>query len=283
MPAISILEPRDAPAYRSLAFPRHEPLLVHDLGASGTTVAAGAWNAGAPRGLALAGPTGGEVAALHAVVVSEDARRQGVATRLLEALESTVRLRGVRRLVASVRGNRPHSDAVSRLLARRQFEPVRSVVEIVYPIARLLHAPALAAPCRGAAVVACTPERMAPLLGLSDPSGMAPANVAPEDNDPELATLIARDDIVAGCVLGRRITADTVYMSLLFVRPELRRSQVAAFAVRQFLHRMIERGFERLSCEVSVDNSACLALADIALGEYAEHRAVVHVVEKSLA
>ena len=276
-----LLEPGDVAGYRSLAFPRHQPLLRHDIGASGTILAVGA-SRGAACGLALAGPTDRETASVHAVVVAPEARHQGVGAGLLEALEAAVRARGVRRLVASHRGDRPMSGAVSRLLARRGFVPVRSVIEIIYPMAPMIQAPYLDLSCPGAAVVAYSPERLAPLLQAEEPSGMAPANVAPEDNDPVVATLVAMDGEVAACVLGRQQTAETVYMSLLYVRPELRRSHLSAFALKAFLGRMLARGFTRFSCEISTDNDACLGLAVTNLGEYAEHRALVHMLGKLL-
>jgi ribosomal protein S18 acetylase RimI-like enzyme len=280
--SLSTLEPADAPAYAALAFPRHRQLLLLDAGASGTTVAIGASVLGEPRGLALAGPVRGPVTALLSVVVAPDARRVGLATRLLEELEGALRARGVGVVVAPYRADRAHSEAVARLLARRGFEPLRSVVELVYPIERLLEAPALNVACPGAAVVDFTPERVAPLLELHEPSEITPATVPPEASDPALATLVAIDGEVAACVLGHRAGPETAYIQLLFVRRELRRQGLAAFATRSFLLRLLDCGIPRVSCEVSLDNTASLPFADAALAPYAEHRAIVHVVRKAL-
>ena len=219
------------------------PLLLHDVGASGTTVAVGATVRGMPIGLALAGPLGGEVAALHGIVVAPPARRRGVGTGLLQALEAAVRGRGVRRLVGAHHANRPDSEAIVRLLARARFERVRSVVELVFTVSRLIQAPVLGVSCRGAEVVSYTTERMAPLLAMREPSRIDPATIRAEDNDADLATVVAIDGQVAACALARRAGPDTAYLSLLFVRPELRRRRwLAAFILKRFLDRLVERG-----------------------------------------
>ncbi len=281
MQVFSILQPAEAPAYRSLAFPRHLPLLLHDLDPSGTTIAVGAARGGVPVGLALAGPIGGTVAAVHAVVVAPGARRRGVGTGLLGALEAAARERGVRHLVGVHRADRPGSHAIERLLASRGFERVRSVVEFVFPVARLNRAPVLDVTCPGAVEVPYTPERLAPLRAFREPSRMDPAALGPDDVDPELATLVALDGRVVACMLGRRAGPATAYVSLLFVHPDLRRrSWLAAFTLKRFLGRLLAHDIARLTCEVALDNAASLAFVDDGLRRYADHRAIVHVVRK---
>ena len=282
MRAYSLLTPEEAPAYRSLAFPRHAALLVDDLGPGGTTVAVGASCAGVPCALALAGPVG-EVAALYAIVVAPHVRRRRIGTQLITELEAVLRTRGVRRLIGSHRGDRPDSEAVTRLLARSDFARVRSVVELVYPVARLEKAPVLDVTCRGAELVPFTPERVAPLLELQEPPELLRAAFEPHAYDPDLSVLVALDGETAGCMLARRIGADVAYCPLLYVRPELRRrTRLAAWVLKCFLRRLTERGVVRFSCDVSLDNTASLAFTDEKLGVYACHRAVVHIVAKTL-
>jgi ribosomal protein S18 acetylase RimI-like enzyme len=123
---------------------------------------------------------------------------------------------------------------------------------------------------------------MAPLLAIREPSRMDPAAFRAEVNDPDLTTLVALDGRAAACVLARRVGGDTAYLSLLFVHPELRRrTRLALFILKRFLGRLLERGIDRMTCEVSVDNAASLAFAD-GFQRYADHRAVVHIVGKAL-
>ena len=102
--------------------------------------------------------------------------------------------RGVRRLVGAHRADCPDSEAIVRLLARARFERVRSVVELVFTVSRLIQAPVLGVSCRGAEVVSYTTERMAPLLAMREPSRMDLAAVGAEDNDADLATVVAITD-----------------------------------------------------------------------------------------
>jgi ribosomal protein S18 acetylase RimI-like enzyme len=281
--SVSVLRPEEAAAYAPLAFPRHRNDLL-DLGPVGKTVAVGADVLGEPWGLALAGLSGAGVGCLHSVAVIERARRRGLATRMLTELETALCTRGVSRLVASYRGDRPHSGATARLLRRRGFEllPDRSVLEIRYRTARLLESPALNLPCDGAEAVPYSSERLEPLLQLEEESGLAPANVLPGANDPALATLVELDGEVAACVLGYRATPETGHVTLLFVRRALRRRGLGAFAVRGFVLRLAEQGLTNLTCEVRLSNAACLPFTDGKLASLIESRAVVYTVGKSL-
>ena len=283
MLAVSVLRPGRAAAYAPLSFPRHRSDLL-DLGPPGGTVAVGADVRGEPWGLALAQLTGAGVGRLQSVAVIERARRRGLATRMLAELERALRARGVSRLVAAYRGDRPHSEATARLLARRGFEhfPDQSVLQLRYSSARLLGSPALNLPCEGAEVVPFSPERLEPLLRLDEPSGLAPANVLPGASDPTLATLVALDGEVAACVLGYRAAPETGHVTLLFVRREVRRRGLGAFAVRGFVLRFVEQGLTYLSCEVRLSNSASLPFTDGKLAPLIDSRAVVHSVGKSL-
>jgi len=278
----SVLAPVDAPAYRGLAFPRHRPLLLDDLHTGGT-VAVGAELAGQPIGLALAGPSGGDVASLHAVVVAASVRGRGIGGQLLGTLEAAMHARGVRRLVAAHRSDRPNSDLVGRLLARAGYERSGAVVEFVFSVPRVAQAPVLRVSCSQAEVIAHTPERLAALCAVREPSGMDPGALSADDVDPMLATLVAVDGQSAACMLGRREGHDTAYASLLFVRPDLRRrTRLAAFTVRRFLERLTAHGISTLTCEVSLDNAESLAFVDQRLSPFAEHRAVVHIVGKTI-
>ena len=177
-----------------------------------------------------------------------------------------------------------HSEATDRLLRRRGFEPLpgQPVLEIRYRTARLLESPALYVLCEGAEVVPYTPERLEPLLELGEESGLAPASVLPAANDPTLATLVALDGEVAACMLGFRVAPDTGHVALLFVRRELRRRGLAAFATRGFVLRLVEQGLAYLSCEVQLSNAACLPYTDGKLAPVIDSRAIVHSVGKSL-
>jgi ribosomal protein S18 acetylase RimI-like enzyme len=282
--SFSVLTPADARAYQSLVFPRYAPLLLSDIGPSGTTVAIGASLLGTPCGLALAGPVAGDVTSLLSVVVAPHVRRRGIATRMIQELEAVLRARGVQRIRGCHRADRPDSRAVSGLLVRSGFRRERSLIELVWRVAHVNQAPVLRATWRGAEVVDFTPERMAPLLELLRDTDLAPASLDSAGADADLSVLIAVNGVVSACVLAQRVTPDMAYFSLLFVRPELRRrSPVAAIAVKRFLERLLDRGIERLSCEISEDNASSLAVADGAVGPYADHRALVHIVGKSLA
>jgi ribosomal protein S18 acetylase RimI-like enzyme len=281
--SISVLRPGDAAAFAPLAFPRHRSDLL-DLGPPGNTVAVGADVLGEPWGLALAGLTGEAVGRLHSVVVIERARRRGLATRMLAEFEPVLRARGISRLVASYRGDRPYSVATERLLRRCGFEPLpdQSVLELRYRAARLLESPALNLRCDGAEVVPYSPERLEPLLQLYEESGLAPANVLPGASDPALATLVAVEGEVAACVLGYRAAPDAGHVTLLFVRRELRRRGLGAFAVRGFVLRLVEQGLAHLTCEVRLSNAACLPFTDGKLAPLIDSRAFIHSVGKSL-
>jgi ribosomal protein S18 acetylase RimI-like enzyme len=281
--SVSVLRPHEAAAYAPLCFPRHRGDLL-DLGSPGRTVAVGANVLGEPWGLALAQLTGSGVGRLQSVAVIERARRRGLATRMLAELETALRARGVSRLVASYRGDRPHSEAAARLLGRRRFEhfPDQSVLQLRYRSARLLESPALNLPCEGAEVVPFSPERLEPLLRLDESSGLAPANVLPGANDPTLATLVALDGEVAACILGYRAAPETGHVTLLFVRREIRRRRLGAFAARGFVLRLVEQGLTYLSCEVRLSNNACLPFTDGKLASLIDSRVVVHSVGKSL-
>jgi ribosomal protein S18 acetylase RimI-like enzyme len=277
------LEPAGACTYRALAFPRHVPLL-DDLGASGATVAIGASVLGSPVGLAIAGLVGGELATLHSIVVAPAARRRGVGTGLLAALEALLRDRGVGCLVGAYRIDRPGHDAVTRLLARRDFERRREAIEYVFPVARLDQAPVLDVACHGATVVEYAPDLLAPLADLPEPSGFGPGTLAPADHDADLATLVAIDGRVVACAMGRRDGADTAYVSLLYVHPDFRRRRaLAAFALKRFLANLTARDIGRLTCEVDVENVPSRRFVDGRLARYADHRALVHVVRKRFA
>ncbi|HQR46105.1 MAG TPA: GNAT family N-acetyltransferase [Thermoanaerobaculia bacterium] len=267
----------------ALAFPRYRRDLL-DLGPKGRAVAVGADVLGEPWGLALVGLADAGAARLLSVAVIERARRRGLATRMLAELEENLRARGVSRLVAAYRGDRPHSQATDRLLRRRGFEPLpgQPVLELRYRTARLLESPALYLPCEGAEVVPYSAERLGPLLELGEESGLAPANVLPAANDPTLATLVALDGEVAACMLGFRAAPDTGHVALLFVRRELRRRGLAAFATRGFVLRLVEQGLAYLSCEVRLSNAACLPYTDGKLAPVIDSRAIVHSVGKSL-
>ncbi len=283
MLSVSVLRPDEAAAFAPLVYPRHRSDL-RDLWPSGRTVAVGAEVLGEPWGLALAGLMGEGVARLHSVVVMERARRRGLATRMLAELESALRAGGVSRLVSSYRGDRPFSVATERLHRRCGFEPLpdQSLLELRYQTARLLESPALNLPCADAEVVPYGPERLEPLLQLREESGLAPANVQPGASDPTLATLVALEGEVAACVLGYRAAPDTGHVTLLFVRRDLRRRGLGAFAVRGFVLRLVEQGLAHLTCEVRLNNAACLPFTDGKLAPMIDSRAVVHSVGKSL-
>lgn len=284
MRVFTILGPADASAYRALAFPRHVPLLLEDLGGTGTTVAVGASVLGSPVGLAIAGPAGGELATLHSIVVAPTARRRRIGTGLLATLEAVLRDRGVRCLAGAHRIDRPHHEAVTRLLASRGFERRREVIEFVFTVARLDQAPVLDVACHGATIVEYTPERLVPFANLPEPSGFGPGTLGPGDHDPDLATLVAIDGRVVACAMGRRHGADTAYVSLLYVHPDFRRRRaLAAFALKRFLARLRARGITRLTCEVDVGNDPSRRFVDGRLARFADHRAPVHVVRKRLA
>lgn len=282
MLAVSRLGPDEAAAYTPLAFPRYRHGLL-DLGPHGRTVAVGADVLGDPWGLALAQVTDAHLGLLRSVVVIERARRRGLASWMLLELEAALRARGVQRLVAFYRGDRPHSEAVAGLLARCGFEHSsdRSVLELRYRVARAIESPALNLPCAGAEVVPFTAARFEALLSLDEASGMAPANVPPDANDPALAILVALRGEMAACMLGFRADTETAHVTLLFVRREFRRARLATFATRAFLLRLMELGLVNLSCEVRLNNLASLSFVDGKLAPMIESRAIVHGAHKA--
>ena len=281
MISCSVLLPDEAPRYSRLTFPLYRNALL-DLGSNASTVAVGADVLGAPWALALGHVTRARDGLLLSIAVTERARRRGIATQLMVEIEQALRARGVERLVTSYRADRPHGTAVARLLERRGFQhPAnQSIVELRYRLTRLLEAPALNVPCPGAEVVPFSTDRLAPLMLLEEDSGLSPAKVSPDTSDPTLATLITMHGKVAACVLGYRADAETGHIRLLFVRRELRRGGLGAFATRCFVLRLLDLGLTHLSCEVRLSDQAWLPFADGKLGPVADSRLILRSAHK---
>lgn len=115
------------PAYRhmlSLQPTQRHPGLVEQTVVQPVAVAA--WGANEPVGLALAEvPVEDPEAApeMLSLYVAPPLRGQGIATRLVEALEQAVASRGFGRLTTVYMTGKPGSAAVERILAKRGWDP----------------------------------------------------------------------------------------------------------------------------------------------------------------
>ena len=216
------LAPSEVEAWEDLTFPLHRPRLRGE--APG--VALGARMVGQPVGLALATPDAD--AELLSVAVRPSWRGQGVAGRLLAALEEELLKRGCDSLQATYIAGQPSTAAVERLLARRGFAAPQPRMLVCRSEIPLLHqAPYVSrrVPRRAGEVVLWSSLGTAERNALRDEQAREPVFaswVTPfEDEDriePASSLALIRDGVIQGFMITHRVAPELVRYSRLSVR-----------------------------------------------------------------
>jgi GNAT superfamily N-acetyltransferase len=214
--------PAEAGRWEDLTFPLYRPLLREP----GLAVARGAEAAGLPVGLALA--EAGRAARLLSVAVLPAWRRQGVATRLLVALEADLIAAGCTSLEAIWIAGQPSTLALERLLERRGCWPSQPRMLVCRShIGLLRHAPFTTArpPARAGEVMSWAelPIQLREELRCElAERPFCPAWASPfgeeERIEPVTSLFAVRGGRVEAWMMTHRIAPDTIRYSRLFVR-----------------------------------------------------------------
>lgn len=211
-----IVEDEVGPAYARLTFPRYRGLF----GTPGV-YGVGLRQGDRPVALALAG--GPELLSLF---VEPDCRRQGLAGRLLAAIEAAARARGHGQLHGSYATRRDTTAQLEHLLARHGWQaPVTEMLAFRSGPAQVADAPWM------------KPLKLGPrdrIVDLVDVSLEAlvsepwiPADLRPWAQepgwDPRTSVALLRDDAVVGWLVTHRLDPRTLRYTCSYVRPDLQK------------------------------------------------------------
>ena len=236
-------EPATSPLgedWAGMTFPLHRHLLgLLGTGASDPKgirpVARYALVDGRPAGLVLAElPTPQRPSAeLLSMFVAAELRARGLATSLLEGLESDLARDGVGELVGVYMTGKPSTDAIERIFAKRGFTPpeLRKIVVKYTPEepSRALWYRRAKLPSHASIFpwVELTPEERDALVRSQAETGWIPRLLEPWRADrvfDEVSSFgMRRHGEVVGWVINHRVQPDLVRFTTSFMRPDMQR------------------------------------------------------------
>jgi GNAT superfamily N-acetyltransferase len=243
-------------------------------------VAVVAWREGEPVGMVLAEtPTvDGEFPEMLSLYVTPEARGEGVATALVERLETVVKERGFQRLTAVYMTGKPAIDALERILFKLGWEaPVARTVTLRYTTEEATHTPwygRVALPAPDFQVfpwTEVTAEEKTELQRTNWEKQWITGGLEPWGHDrrgfePISSVGLRHRGRVVGWVINHRLSDDTVRFTCAFMRPDLAR--------RGRLFALFTASLERLR---AAGGSTCMFVTPV------RHRAMVEFVRTRCA
>lgn len=236
---IHTLANQDYLPYQALTYPLFQSRFAWlAAGESSPLIAVGASALDEPAGLALFEIDGsGQGAEILSVFTAPEFRQQGVAAAMIRHGEEHLARRGVKQVKAVFEKGRPHSEAVSRLLARLGY-PVPVIRAYVGRVqghklsdASWLKPPRLPKCFEIFLWKDLLPEERVQIQQSQERAPWFPSQLDPfrhESFEPLNSVGLRYQNEVAGWQINHRIAEDTIRYTALFVREELQPTGVAA-------------------------------------------------------
>jgi uncharacterized protein (TIGR03032 family) len=243
----------------ALGRPLREPLLA---------VVAAAGEGGEPLALAVAEVRArGDVVEVVSLFVRPEARRRGLAGRLLAALEREAARRGAERIDLAFRSTQPGAPAVRRLLAARGWSQPAPRLRLGKVDARLAGAAALRPRALPAGYEVFPWSDLAPaerreLIERQQRAEWFPPALSPfqmeERLEPALSLGLRHEGRVVGWLIAHRVGEDLVQCTSLFVEAGHRRAGPGVALLAAGVERFLASGIPRAIFMVEVSNPAML-------------------------
>lgn len=282
-------------ALAAMTFPHYRPLLADADAAD--LLALAVMRDGQPCALLLA--RRGE-ATLLSLFVAASQRRQGLARRLLAALEQQLARGGGHAVATAWMDNMPAAAAFAALLRDAAWaEPQPRMVLYRAELSRLAQADwllGLAGPPAGHAIVPWSGLAAGQLATLRQAvrfEAWVPPDLVPFDfagagldgatAEPRLALAYTVWGEVVGWNLAHRLDADTVRASCTFVRPELQQQLLMLSLWRAAFGAAAAAGYRTVSWAVARQRTAMLAFNDRFMTPYLAQRSESWASGKRLA